>query len=397
MLLGPGGDGVSVVAAAAAVGPRSSGRSASDHTLLITCDRHSQTANRLGVYSKTAVPVEVSSSLSLLELDPLAVTEQTWGEFAEALSMTQSHAGPILPVVSSLAAVAPGELISLPGVEDLLLLRRVRDEATSGRWTSVIVDCSGQRDPLALLRAPAVLSQALNRLWPRHRRLAAASERPMMARLTSAVDQLDGDCRDIAALLADPHTTAAHLVVGAGSRSMAVLTAQLASAALMGLPVRTVFVSGGDAADHERIAALAGDAIDVVAVPKVVDPLDRSGRLRKLGVTLSAPGGRPFGSAAARVDLIAGSDLDAIYEMRWHQPLPEPDRLGLGRSDDDLLVTVSGFRYPVRLPSVLRRCVVTEAAWESGVLRIRFAPNPAVWPQKPEQKKTASKKSVRKT
>ncbi|GAB19363.1 putative anion-transporting ATPase [Gordonia effusa NBRC 100432] len=371
-----------MVAAAAAVGPRSRGRSASDNTLLITCDRHSQTAARFGVYSKSSVPVEISSNLSLLELDPLAVTEQTWGEFAQALATAQSHSGPILPVVSALAAIAPGELISLPGIEDLLLMRRVRDEATSGRWTSVIVDCSGQRDPLALLRAPAVLSQALNRLWPRHRRLAAASERPMMARLTAAVDHLDGDCRDIAALLADPHTTAAHLVVGAGSRSTTVLTAQMASAALMGLPVRAIFDNSGSVDDAARMSAVAGDAVDVVTVPKVVGPLDRSVRLRKLNITLPAPGGRPTGSAAARVDLVSGSDLDAIYEMSWHQPLPEPDRLGLGRSDDDLLVTISGFRYPVRLPSVLRRCVVTDAAWDGGVLRIRFTPNPAVWPQK---------------
>lgn len=320
--------------------------------------------------------------MSLLELDPLVVVEQAWAEFTDALTMAQSHSGPILPVVATLAAVAPGELISLPGVEDLLLLRRARDEATSGRWTSVIVDCSGQRDPLALLRAPAVLSQALNRLWPRHRRLAAASERPLMARLTAAIDQLDGDCRDIAALLADPHTTAAHLVVGAGARSTSVLTAQVASAALMGLPVRTVLVNSGDDADAARIAELTGPDVTVRAIPRVGEPLDRSARLRKLGVRLSPPGGRPAGSASAQVSLVSGSGLDTIYEMSWPQPLPEPDRLGLGRSDDDLLVTVSGFRYPVRLPSVLRRCDVIDAAWDSGTLRIRFTPNPAVWPQK---------------
>lgn len=378
-MLGPGGDGVSVVAAAAGVGPR--GRTTPGRTLLITCDRHSQTAARLGVFGQAGVPVEVSARLSLLELDPLVVTEETWREFTEALTVAQAHAGPILPVVSTLAAVAPGELISVPGVEDLLVLRRVRDEAVSGRWAAVVLDCSGQRDPLALLRAPAVLSQSLNRLWPRHRRLAAVGERPMLARLTAAVDQLDGDCRDIAALLVDPHTTAAHLVVGAGARSRAVLIAQIASATLMGLPLRTVFVTASDGADGPDVGALVESGVDVVEVPRVVEPLDRSARLRKLGVSLRAPGGRPSGSAAAQVELVSGTGLDTIYEMSWRQPLPEPDRLGLGRSDDDLLVTVSGFRYPVRLPSVLRRCDVTDAAWEDGTLRIRFTPNPAVWPQ----------------
>lgn len=369
-----------MIAAAGGVGPR--GRAPSGRTLLITCDRNSQTGARLGVFGQAGTPVDVSARLSLLELDPLVVTEHTWHEFTEALTMAQTHAGPILPVVSTLAAVAPGELISLPGVEDLLVLRRVRDEATCGQWTSVILDCSGQRDPLALLRAPAILRQSLNRLWPRHRRLAAAGERPMLARLTAAIDQLDGDCTDIASLLADPDTTAAHLVVGGGARSRAVLTAQIASATLMGLPVRTLFVNIPDGAADAGIEALVDPGVDVVEVPRVVEPLDRSARLRKLGITLRAPGGPASGSAAARVELISGTGLDAVYEMSWHQPLPEPDRLGLGRSDDDLLVTVSGFRYPVRLPSVLRRCDVTDAAWDDGTLRIRFTPNPAVWPQR---------------
>ncbi len=377
-MLGPGGDGVSVVAAAGAVGPRSAGSGGAGQTLLITCDRYSQTATRLGVFGKSGVPVEVSPRLALLELDPLTVLEETWADFAAALGVAQAHAGPILPIVSTLMSIAPGELMSLPGIEEFLILRRARDEATSGNWTSVIVDCSGQRDQLALLRSPSVLSQSLNRLWPRHRRLAAAADRPLMARLTATIDQLDGDCRDIAALLSDPHTTAAHVVVGPGLRSREVVAAQLAAAALMGLPVRTIFANG-DGVEAE-IAELADDGTAVFSVPKAIEPLDRSARLRKLGIRFGTPSGRPTGSAAAKVDRISGDGLDNVYEMYWRQPLPEPNRLGLGRSDDDLLVTVSGFRHPVRLPSVLRRCDVTDAAWDGGYLKIRFTPNPAVWP-----------------
>lgn len=319
--------------------------------------------------------------MALLHLDPLELLTHTWGDFTEALGHAQAHAGPMLPVVSALAGVAPGELISLPGLEELLVLRRARDEAVSGRWNTVIVDCSGQRDPMTMLRSPAVLSQMLQRLWPRHRRLAAAGERPLLARLTTVIDQLDGDCRDISALLADPHTSAAHIVVGAGDRSATILAAQLAAAALMGLPVQTVFANAVGATDAARIEATTAGAADIVAVAESAESLDRSARLRKLKVALSAPAGRPAGSAAARVELVSGSGLAAVYELSWRQPLPEPDRLELGRSDDDLLVTVSGFRYPVRLPSVLRRCDVTQADWDGGMLRIRFTPDPAVWPQ----------------
>jgi arsenite-transporting ATPase len=68
--------------------------------------------------------------------------------------------------------------------------------------------------------------------------------------------------------------------------------------------------------------------------------------------------------------------------LSWPQRLPEPDSLALGRSGDDLLVTISGFRHPVRLPSVLRRCTVVDAAWEDGRLTVGFVPDPAVWPRR---------------
>ncbi|MBJ7288912.1 MAG: ArsA family ATPase, partial [Williamsia sp.] len=91
--------------------------------------------------------------------------------------------------------------------------------------------------------------------------------------------------------------------------------------------------------------------------------------------------GPPVGSRAAEVDLVSGSGLSAVYRLRWRQPLPDPRTLALGRSGDDLLVTLSGFRHRVPLPSVLRRCSVRDARWEDGMLNIRFQPDPRVWPR----------------
>lgn len=73
-------------------------------------------------------------------------------------------------------------------------------------------------------------------------------------------------------------------------------------------------------------------------------------------------------------------DWTPRFELVWRQRLPDPDTLRLGRADDDLLVTIDGFRYPVRLPSVLRRCDAVDAQWDDDRLRVVFAPDPAVWP-----------------
>ncbi|MEH3156554.1 MAG: hypothetical protein PGN29_14885 [Gordonia paraffinivorans] len=78
---------------------------------------------------------------------------------------------------------------------------------------------------------------------------------------------------------------------------------------------------------------------------------------------------------------MSGTGLSSVYRLSWRQPLPDPETLALGRSGDDLLVTLSGVRHRVTLPSVLRRCTVLDARWDDGTLSVRFSPDPAVWPR----------------
>jgi arsenite-transporting ATPase len=67
----------------------------------------------------------------------------------------------------------------------------------------------------------------------------------------------------------------------------------------------------------------------------------------------------------------------------WAIPLPGAvrDELDLIRRGDELVVTAGLFRRIVPLPSALRRCAVDGAALRDGELRIRFAPDPDLWPR----------------
>ncbi|MGI8695412.1 MAG: hypothetical protein ACR2JQ_01970 [Mycobacteriales bacterium] len=46
----------------------------------------------------------------------------------------------------------------------------------------------------------------------------------------------------------------------------------------------------------------------------------------------------------------------------------------------ELLLSVAAHRRALALPSGLRRCTVTGAGCTDGVLRVRFAPDPQLWP-----------------
>ena len=60
--------------------------------------------------------------------------------------------------------------------------------------------------------------------------------------------------------------------------------------------------------------------------------------------------------------------------------VPDSGALSLGRVDDDLIIGAGGMRRRVRLASVLRRCIVTDAQLKGSELTVRFRPDPEVWP-----------------
>ncbi|NED73431.1 ArsA family ATPase, partial [Streptomyces sp. SID9944] len=98
--------------------------------------------------------------------------------------------------------------------------------------------------------------------------------------------------------------------------------------------------------------------------------------LTALALPAAAPAPAP--AAWPVTDEIAGDGV-----LVWHIPLPGAlrDELDLVRRGDELVLTAGPFRRIVPLPSALRRCTVEGAALREGELRIRFAPDPALWPR----------------
>ncbi|WP_030543039.1 ArsA-related P-loop ATPase [Streptomyces albus] len=69
----------------------------------------------------------------------------------------------------------------------------------------------------------------------------------------------------------------------------------------------------------------------------------------------------------------------------WRVPLAGAERgdLELVRRGDELLVAAGPFRRIVPLPPALRRCTVAGAGLSGGELRVRFVPEPGLWPRTP--------------
>ncbi|MEU9193389.1 ArsA family ATPase [Streptomyces hundungensis] len=370
LVTGPGGAGRTTVAAATA---RAAARRGTRVTLL--------TADRL--------PGELAG-VTVRRIDAAA-------HFRAELLAFQDRAGAALDLLGA-SRLDAEELTELPGAEQLALLAALR-EAAADEPGLLVVDLPPADRALATLALPEQLRRYLRRLLPPERQ-AARSLRPVLAQLAgvpmpaqwlyetaarwdrelAAVQAVIEDAGTTVRLVAEPGPAAAEAL---GTARLGIAVHGLALDAVVAnrlLPAETPdpWLAGLVAQQRKHLDELAGEfpAVREVAHlgrdPRGDDDLDLLDAAYRPDESVPRP---PRWSVR---DRLAEDDV-----LVWSLPLPGAvkDGLSLVRRGDELLLTVGPFRRIVPLPSALRRCTVTGAGLHDGVLDIRFAPDPELWPR----------------
>ncbi len=406
--VGKGGVGKSTLAAAAAVRAALSGQ----RVLVVSTDQAHSLGDVLGIPvdpGGAGEPVRILTEerggdtggghLDALALDTLGLLESAW-----------RTATPVLAArfpASEIGGLAPEELSALPGLQEVLGLRAVAELADSGRWDHIVVDCASTADALRMLTLPAVFADYLERCWPRHRRLSAALDDPRTAAAVALVEATGSGVESLSALLSDAARVAAHLVLTPERVVAAEAVRTVGALALAGIPVEEVIVNQVLFTDESyeyrnlpehpafdwysaRIAdqqAVLGeleqttDGVRLVLVAHLAgEPIGPKALAALLDDARRRDGMDPPGPLRPVVDRESGSGVDAVYRLRVELPHVDAGSLTLGRSGDDLVIGAAGLRRRVRLASVLRRCIVTDAALRGTELTVRFRPDPQVWP-----------------
>ncbi len=337
--------------------------------------------------------------LDALALDTLALLEARWREVAGAVAARFPD--------SELSDVAPQELSALPGVQEVLGLHEVGQLGASGRWDRIVVDCASTADAMRMLTLPATFEMYLERAWPRHRRLASASGDASLAAVVGVLERITAGMAELSALLTDGSRVGAHLVLTAERVVAAEAARTLGSLSLMGVRIEELIVNQilvqddsyeyHNLPDHpafewyaertsaqqavlEELAATIGDVALVLTPHMANEPIGPKALAELLDTMRRRDGSPPPGPLRPVVDRESGSGLQAVYRLRLELPQVDPGGLTLGRVGDDLIIGASGMRRRVRLASVLRRCIVTDAQLCGSELTVRFRPNPEVWP-----------------
>ncbi|MEW1831355.1 ArsA family ATPase [Streptomyces sp. NPDC088196] len=384
LITGPGGSGRSTIAAATAQAAAGTGT----RTLLLGADRGDTLGAALGVVTGAA-PVEAAENLTAWRPD---ATES----FRADLTAFQDRASTALELLGA-ARLDAEELTPLPGAEELALLRALRDAALSEAYDLLVVDLPPTPHALALLALPEELRRYLRRLLPAERQ-AARALRPVLGRLAGVpmpsewlydtAGRWDVELAAVEAVLADRHTSV-RLVAEPGPAGAEAVRAAGLALALRGLrpdvlvanrvlpeSVEDTWLAGLNAQQRKTLDEWQGTYDDVRHVPHLGHDPRGTDDLAALAV----PG---VNAAGSTVEWPVTDRLAEDGVLVWGIPLPGAirDELDLVRRGDELVVTVGRFRRIVPLPSALRRCTVAGAALREGELRIRFAPDPDLWPQ----------------
>uniref|UniRef100_UPI0015EE73D1 ArsA family ATPase n=1 Tax=Streptomyces albidus (ex Kaewkla and Franco 2022) TaxID=722709 RepID=UPI0015EE73D1 len=302
------------------------------------------------------------------------------------------------------------ELTQLPGADAFALLRTLYAAHTAGEWDTLVVDLPHTPEALHLLALPAQLRRYLRRLLPPERQ-AARALRPALAQLagvpmpTAALygtaARWEAELASVQGVLESPDT-AVRIVAEPGPLAAEALRQARAGLGLYGLSLGAVvanrvlptgssdpWLTSASGRQQKALAALRAECeaedVPLRELPHLgrdpggVDDLDGlASAVGAQGPAATARRGVPVRSPGSVEDRLAEDGL-----LVWRMPLPSvrKDELGLVRRGDELIIGVGPYRRAVPLPSALRRCRVVGAALERGELRVRCAPDPALWPE----------------
>ncbi|MFB6843004.1 ArsA family ATPase [Streptomyces sp. NPDC056361] len=372
LVTGPGGAGRTTVAAATALAEAGAGK-------------------RVVLLSEDAGAGVEGERLTVLRPDPAA-------DFRREFLGFQARSGAALDLLGA-APFEDAELTELPGSRQLALLRAVRD-AARGDHDVAVVDLPPTPEALAVLALPEQLRRYVRRLLPPERQ-AARALRPMLAQLAGVpmpaqwlyetTARWEAELAAVQAVVEAPGT-GVRLVVEPGPAAVRALRTARLGLALQGLALEAVvanrllpatsedpWLAGLTAEQHRHLAELRTAADVLCELPHLGrDPRGAEDLALLAPVRPDAP---PAPVPAWPVE--DRREEDGV--LVWHIALPGAvkEELGLVRRGDELLLTVGPFRRSIPLPGALRRCTVTGAALVDGDLRVRFTPDPGLWPRTP--------------
>lgn len=381
LFTGKGGVGKTTVAAATAARAAAAGL----RTIVVSTDPAHSLADAFDVELADR-PSPVAPGLWGQQLNARLRFEETWDDIRRYMVDVLDWVGA--------DALEAEELAVVPGLDEVFSLADIKQFATSGDYDLVVVDCAPTAETIRLLSLPDVLGWYMNRVFDAQRRLTRLA-RPVLSRVSGipvAGDQVFGAIRrfydrldGVRELLTDGAVTSARLVVNPERLVVAEARRTYTYLSLFGYHVDAVIVNRilPTELDHpwldqwKNAQAAHLDAIADAFGPLPILTAELAER-ELVGVgDLENFAGDLYGDldVAARLSCIEPLRVDAVGDslvLSVHVPFTDRDEVRLGRTEQELFVSVGPHRRALLLPDSLVRREVGGAHFEGDRLEVEF-------------------------
>jgi arsenite/tail-anchored protein-transporting ATPase len=334
----------------------------------------------------------VAERLDALQIDAQTRLERHWRQVRDYLVELLAWGG--------VGEVQAEELVLLPGLDELFALIDLHQQASSGEYDLIVVDCAPTAETLRLLALPDALRWYVERVMQPGRRVARAV-RPVMRtvggvpvpedEVFSAVERVHADLAAVHTLLQDTSRSSIRLVVNPERMVVAEAMRTATSLALFGYGIDAVVVNRvlpEEVTDpylarwKERHAThLATVREGFAPTPVLTAPLfdDELVGVEGLASLADALYGEQDEVAVLHEARPLEVDrTDEGYLLRVALPFAAKDDVDLARRGAELHVRVGAAKRTIPLPTALRRCDVAGARLRDGALEVRFqTPAPA--------------------
>jgi arsenite-transporting ATPase len=381
LFTGKGGVGKTTVAAATAT------RAAENGLRTIVCS--TDPAHSLADAFDTPLgdrPTPITHRLYGQQLNARVRFEEAWEEVRTYLVDVLDWAGA--------DAVEAEELAVVPGLDEVFALADIKEFATSGEYDLVVVDCAPTAETIRLLSLPDVLGWYMERMFDTQRRLTRLA-RPILQRVSGIpiaadgvfgavrrfYDRLDG----VRELLTDGDITSARLVVNPERLVIAEARRTFTYLSLFGYHVDAVIANRilpAELADpwFAQWRATQSAYLDVIAdaftpLPVLEAELSNEEVVGMPALSIFAKNLYGDADVAARLSHTEPFRVDAAGDallLSVQLPFTEHDDVQLGRTGDELVLTVGPHRRAVVLPDSLVRREVAGARFVDDRLVVEF-------------------------
>ena len=206
---GKGGVGKTSIAAMTAILSAKEGKK----TLVMSTDPAHSLGDSFDI-NLSSEPCELSENLWAMEIDSNTELQKGWGIIQNYIKELVS--------TSELDSFKADELITIPGLEDLLSLIRILDFYKNNSYDVIIIDCAPTGETLSLLSYPEMMNWWMEKLFPIQRKAAKMLKpiaKPVLGislpekEVFDEIQKLYDNLNEIKSVFCDRETTSIRIVV----------------------------------------------------------------------------------------------------------------------------------------------------------------------------------------